>query len=112
MNKFEAGWVWSGSYNWLQSNRLSARDMIARIDQVILPYYAKRGVRAKKMVLVTHSMGGLVSRAISRLENYGNLLGISHGVMPATGAAARPITIAARAIPASPASSWAAMRGK
>lgn len=80
--------VWSGGYNWLQSNRLSARDMIARIDQVILPYYAKRGVRAKKVVLVTHSMGGLVSRAISRLEDYGNLLGISHGVMPATGAAA------------------------
>lgn len=80
--------VWAGGYNWLQSNRNSAQDIVKRIDEVILPYYAKRGIRADKVMLVTHSMGGLVSRAVSHLENYGKLLGVSNGVMPATGAAA------------------------
>ena len=80
--------VWSGGYNWLQSNRLSAQDIVARIDSVILPYYATRGINAQKVLLVTHSMGGLVARAVSQLSNYGKLLGVSHGVMPATGAAA------------------------
>lgn len=80
--------VWGGGYNWLKSNRDSGAAIIERIDNVILPYYAERGIKAQKVILVTHSMGGLVARVVSKVNNYDKLLGISHGVMPATGAAA------------------------
>ena len=80
--------VWGGGYNWLQSNRASAQDIIDRIEDVILPYYRERSMRADKVILVTHSMGGLVGRSVACLHDYKNILGVIHGVMPATGAAA------------------------
>src|SRR5690606_21686219 len=50
-----------------------------------------RPYRCERVILVTHSMGGLVARAAIH-PAYGNaedrILGISHGVMPADGAAA------------------------
>ena len=80
--------VWGGGYNWLQSNEDSGQDLIDYIEDVVLDHYRAQGEAAEKVILVTHSMGGLVGRAIARLQKYDKLLGVVHGVMPATGAPA------------------------
>ena len=76
-------------YNWLQSNADSAKALSARIEQIIHTYKAS-GRKCEKVILVTHSMGGLVARYYSELleGDYGqkNILGIVHGVMPDRGA--------------------------
>lgn len=76
-------------YNWLQSNVDSAKNLARRIDKIINDYRAQ-GRKCEKVILVTHSMGGLVSRYYSQLlkGNYGQrkVLGIVHGVMPDRGA--------------------------
>lgn len=83
-------------YNWLQSNGKSAVDLAARIDEIIAEWRDKevagsKPYRCEQVLLLTHSMGGLVSRGAIHAE-YGNandrILGICHGVMPADGAAA------------------------
>lgn len=99
--------VWGGGYNWLQSNRDSGAAIRDYIEQVILPYYnAGKEVTvetqdgqpcriqrtkparalAEKVIVVTHSMGGLVSRALTEIHQCDKVLGVSHGVQPATGA--------------------------
>ncbi|HFP9391893.1 TPA: lipase family alpha/beta hydrolase [Raoultella ornithinolytica] len=76
-------------YNWLQSNVDSAKALAKRIDNIITGYKAS-GRKCEKVILVTHSMGGLVARYYSELldGDYGqkNILGIVHGVMPDRGA--------------------------
>lgn len=76
-------------YNWLMSNRDSARLVSARIKALMEKYREK--YQCEKVILVTHSMGGLLARALIHPE-MGNLqsavLGVVHGVMPAAGAAA------------------------
>ena len=77
-------------YNWLQSNRDSGVRVADRITALIDRYKAQ-GFQCEKVIIVTHSMGGLVARAVIHPE-MGNLhhkvLGIVHGVMPAIGAGA------------------------
>lgn len=77
-------------YNWLKSNRESGMRVAKRIDQLI-SQYRDQGFQCEKVILVTHSMGGLVARAVIH-PKIGNLndkvLGIVHGVMPAIGAGA------------------------
>jgi hypothetical protein len=80
--------VWGGGYNWLKSNRDSAKELIDYIDNTVLAHYKKTNQRADKVILVTHSMGGLVARAMAHIHNYPSILGVVHGVMPATGAPA------------------------
>jgi pimeloyl-ACP methyl ester carboxylesterase len=76
-------------YNWLMSNGDSARLVSERITALMAKY--KEKYQCEKVILVTHSMGGLLARALIHPE-MGNLesvvLGVVHGVMPATGAAA------------------------
>ncbi|EJL88886.1 hypothetical protein [Pantoea sp. GM01] len=76
-------------YNWLQSNVDSAKMLAKRIEKIIGDYKAS-GRKCEKVILVTHSMGGLVARYYSELleGDYGqnNILGIVHGVMPDRGA--------------------------
>lgn len=77
-------------YNWLRSNRISGVDIARRINSLI-DDYQKQGFRCEKVVLVTHSMGGLVARAaihpkIGKIND--KVLGVIHGVMPAVGAGA------------------------
>ncbi len=77
-------------YNWLKSNRISGVDIARRINSLIEDYQ-KQGFRCEKVVLVTHSMGGLVARAaihpqIGKIND--KVLGVVHGVMPAVGAGA------------------------
>lgn len=52
-------------YNWLQSNKTSAEHVAREIDR-ILAYYRSRNRDAEQVILVTHSMGGLVARALVR----------------------------------------------
>ncbi|EOW6722695.1 esterase/lipase family protein [Cronobacter dublinensis] len=72
-------------YNWLQSNLDSANIIKTRIETVI-QFYQTMGYQCETVILVTHSMGGLVARCCSELLGGNkNILGIVHGVMPDSG---------------------------
>lgn len=77
-------------YNWLQSNEESAVLTAARLEKLIQKYQ-QQGFECQKVILITHSMGGLMARAMVH-PGMGNIehlvLGVVHGVMPALGAAA------------------------
>ena len=77
-------------YNWLKSNKVSGMEIAKRITKLIEDYQ-NLGFRCEKVILVTHSMGGLVARAaihpeIGKINE--KVLGVIHGVMPAVGAGA------------------------
>ena len=75
-------------YNWLASNADSAKRLGKRIDEIIARYRTDKK-KCEKVILVTHSMGGLVARHCSEVLGYRDkIFGIVHGVMPAIGAAA------------------------
>jgi hypothetical protein len=72
-------------YNWLESNEKSAVRLKEKI-KTIIDGYNERNMLCEKVIVVTHSMGGLVARHYS--ENSAgndNILGIIHGVMPTFG---------------------------
>ena len=77
-------------YNWLRSNGEAAQDVAQRIREIIA-FYKKLKFDCSKVIVVTHSMGGLVGRALIH-PDYGNaqdvVAGVVHGAMPAVGAAA------------------------
>ncbi|MGT2433905.1 esterase/lipase family protein [Cupriavidus basilensis] len=50
-------------YNYLQSNGESAKKIAKRITDIIQMYKAN-GRQCEKVIIVTHSMGGLVTRAL------------------------------------------------
>lgn len=75
-------------YNWLDSNAVAAKRLGDRIDEIRLRYQQEKKM-CDKVIIVTHSMGGLVARHCSQVGGYKDkILGIVHGVMPAIGAAA------------------------
>ncbi|MDI3263214.1 MAG: hypothetical protein QJR11_10445 [Fulvimonas sp.] len=83
-------------YNWLRSNGESGKYLAQKIQQIIEGWNAfeingHKPYRCEKVILVTHSMGGLATRAAVH-PKFGNaadkVLGIVHGEQPATGAAA------------------------
>ncbi|EOA04742.1 hypothetical protein HFRIS_011323 [Herbaspirillum frisingense GSF30] len=75
-------------YNWLQSNKVSAKRLATEIER-ITAYYRSKRKSCEQVILVTHSMGGLVARACVQLpEMQERILGVVHGVMPALGAPA------------------------
>ncbi len=79
-------------YNFLQSNGKSAT-IIAKRIRGLVEGYQKRGFKCDEVIIITHSMGGLVARALLH-PDYGNMLndktikvlGIYHNVMPTMGA--------------------------
>ncbi|MBV7557683.1 hypothetical protein [Enterobacter sp. ENT02] len=74
-------------YNWLQSNADSAALLGQYISKVLGLYHGRLAV--DKVILVTHSMGGLVARHYSEnMNGQSNILGIVHGVMPDLGSPA------------------------
>lgn len=82
--------VYAVGYNWLQSCAVSAERLSRRIDE-IKEYWRSRKHDCTRVILVTHSMGGLVARACARMraKNPGDpadIAGVIHGVMPALGA--------------------------
>jgi pimeloyl-ACP methyl ester carboxylesterase len=75
-------------YNWLRSNKESGEWLMQEIERITAHYRAMRKT-CDKVVIVTHSMGGLVARACAQLPGAADrILGIVHGVMPAIGAPA------------------------
>ncbi len=81
-------------YNWLDDNAKAAQRLGKRIDEVI-QHYSNEFSTCKQVILLTHSMGGLVARYCSEVDNEklkhkakrDKIAGIIHGVMPAAGAA-------------------------
>lgn len=96
LKKIAACWypVHAMGYNFLKSNGDSAKVIAGRIRGLVKGYQ-KRGFKCDEVIIVTHSMGGLVGRALLH-PKYGNLLndedlkilGMYHNVMPTMGAAA------------------------
>lgn len=77
-------------YNWLKSNAVSAKKISARIISLIKEYQEKK-YECEKVIIITHSMGGLLARAVIHPQIGGieaQVLGIVHGVMPAIGSPA------------------------
>jgi len=89
--------VYAIGYNWLQSNELSARQVLDGVD--FIDKHTKKttrimGIReicrenkTDKAIIITHSMGGLVARMASQLCGGADCMyGVIHGAQPATGA--------------------------
>ncbi|WP_169725514.1 alpha/beta hydrolase [Desulfomicrobium escambiense] len=72
--------VYAFGYNWLESNRVSG----AKLREFI------HTIKAEKVILVTHSMGGLVARWALGGDEAGDVaakvLGVVHGAQPVHGA--------------------------
>jgi len=81
-------------YNFLKSNGESAVVIADRIRGLVHAYQ-QRGFKCDEVIIVTHSMGGILGRALIH-PDYGNLLndktvkvlGMYHSAMPTLGAAA------------------------
>ena len=79
--------LYAFGYNWLASNQDAAKSLKAKIEKIISENN-RDAITCTQVILVTHSMGGLVARACSQMPKMADkILGIVHGVMPATGAA-------------------------
>jgi pimeloyl-ACP methyl ester carboxylesterase len=78
--------VYACGYNWLESCADSADRLRQRIERIV-SFWTERKRECKQVILVTHSMGGLVARACAK-QIPEKILGVIHGVMPALGAPA------------------------
>jgi pimeloyl-ACP methyl ester carboxylesterase len=78
--------VYGAGYNWLRSSLEASERLEQRILEVI-EYWQGLKRQCDQVILVTHSMGGLVARACAkRIPD--KIAGVIHGVMPALGAPA------------------------
>lgn len=76
--------IYAVGYNWLEDCGKSSQRLEKRIVEIIESWSTARR-RCDKVILVTHSMGGLVARACAkRIPD--KIAGVIHGVMPALGA--------------------------
>src|ERR1051326_4103672 len=88
LNKIFEFPVYASGYNWTDDNEHAGQLLAQRIQDIIQEAQSVTGL-CEKVILITHSMGGLVARAASELAGArDSILGIIHGVQPATGAAA------------------------
>jgi pimeloyl-ACP methyl ester carboxylesterase len=76
--------VYAVGYNWLEDCDSSSRRLEQRIQEII-EFWSTAKRRCDKVILVTHSMGGLVARACAKRIPE-KIAGVIHGVMPALGA--------------------------
>jgi len=76
--------VYACGYNWLASCEDSAKCLRQRIERII-GFWTEHKRECRQVILVTHSMGGLVARACAK-QIPERILGVIHGVMPALGA--------------------------
>ncbi|GJI99011.1 hypothetical protein RugamoR57_57290 [Duganella caerulea] len=78
--------VWACGYNWLDSNEQAADRLLKKIDEV-LAWYKQTSyfIPQDKVIIVTHSMGGIVARRASQ-KDASKILGVVHGVQPVGGA--------------------------
>lgn len=78
--------VYAFAYNWTDDVYNLSLQLKDYISEVISQH---RADGCQQVILVTHSMGGLVSRAASEIRGARDkILGIVHGVQPVTGSAA------------------------
>ncbi|MEH6435668.1 esterase/lipase family protein [Massilia sp. DD77] len=96
--------VYACGYNWVQSNELSAERLKKKVLDVIA-FWSERKYECKQVILVTHSMGGLVARACAK-QIPEKIVGIVHGVMPALGAPLCYRRIACGTESSAPGKSW------
>lgn len=76
--------VYGFGYDWRKSNATSAEALVKRVDAIL-----KEWPGAKKVLIVTHSMGGLVARyACAKLGLSSKVVGVVHTVQPSNGAVA------------------------
>ena len=83
--------VFACGYNWLDSNMNSADKIAERLNTQVMTQVKNefKEEKFKKFIIVTHSMGGLVTRAlIQHPAVKDKIAGVVHGVMPASGAPA------------------------
>ncbi|MCX8648971.1 hypothetical protein J3U21_01305 [Gilliamella sp. B2776] len=81
--------LYAMGYNWLESNEKSAKRLKILVEETIPRFYKKRGRTCDKVILITHSMGGLVARYYTEvLGGREKVYGVINGVQPSTGAAA------------------------
>lgn len=81
--------LYAMGYNWLESNAESAEKLKTLVEETIPKFYKKRGRVCDKVILITHSMGGLVARFYTELlGGREKVYGVINGVQPSTGAAA------------------------
>ncbi len=79
--------VYACGYNWLASNEKSAERLQTKINKIIAENNV-HGRKCEQVIIVTHSMGGLVARRCAISSGMQDkIAGIVHGVMPAIGAA-------------------------
>lgn len=79
--------VYACGYNWLGDNKDAATRLQKRIDEIISKHHDGRYAFCKQVLLITHSMGGLVARACQALpDTQHKIAGVLHGVMPTVGA--------------------------
>ena len=79
--------VWAAPYNWLGDPEEAVKELEKQISDVIAHYEKSKYFRHQdKVILVTHSMGGLIARRTAQKDS-SRILGIVHGVCPLTGAA-------------------------
>jgi pimeloyl-ACP methyl ester carboxylesterase len=78
--------VYAFGYNWLASCDDAAKRLRARVEKLI-GFWNQGNRVCSKVIIVTHSMGGLVARACAK-QIPDQILGVIHGVMPALGAPA------------------------
>ncbi len=83
-------------YNWLETNADAGEYLSKKVAEIVAFWSSGNNgkgtrYRCDKVIIVTHSMGGLVARAMTSPEmtnSTEHVLGINHGVMPALGAPA------------------------
>ncbi|MFB4253205.1 esterase/lipase family protein [Pseudomonas idahonensis] len=79
--------VYAVGYNWLNSNAQAADYLAERIKAILKRCESELSTECKHgVILVTHSMGGLVARMCAK-RNPSLIQGVVHGVQPAIGAA-------------------------
>jgi len=76
--------VYAVGYNWLRCCS-EAADLLARKVDVWVAEWRAAHRQCDKVILVSHSLGGLVCRAYAK-KHPDKVLGVIHGVLPATGA--------------------------
>lgn len=75
-------------YNWTASNRAGGLRVKTRIDEIIAENNNEKTF-CERVIMITHSMGGLATRSAVLLHGAAaKMLGVLHGVQPATGAPA------------------------
>ena len=81
--------LYAMGYNWLESNAESAKRLKKLVEETIPAFYKKQGRICDKVILMTHSMGGLVARYYTEaLGGSEKVYGVINAVQPSIGAAA------------------------